>query len=211
VGLLGQIRSKAVLRLRDSTWYSDAFRHEAQECGSGYDLSSRRFRSAAARSYYNLMRGAFLPMTQEYDSKWLSQFGMDAASPFLDRELIAFALAIPAEMQVWKGVPKALFRRAMNGILPTEIQQRRSKGDVTELMNSSVTACFDQVLNYLRLRRNGEEFGFIDGDVLRRELDRMHGESQVDVAAAWRALSLVGLEEWLKTFFPAQSRRAANQ
>ena len=137
--LLGRLRSKAVLKLRDSAWYSDVFRREAEQSGSVYDLASRRLPSAAARSYYSIMRGSFLPMTQEYDSKWISQFGMESASPFLDRELIAFGLAIPAEMQVWNGVPKALFRRAMKGILPPEIQNRRSKGDVTELMDDSVT------------------------------------------------------------------------
>ena len=39
----------------------------------------------------------------------------------------------------------------------------------------------------------------------------MQGDSKGDAAAAWRALSLVGLEQWLKTFFSAQSVSAQNQ
>jgi asparagine synthase (glutamine-hydrolysing) len=209
--VLGRLRSKTVLKLRDSVWYSDAFRQEVKVHGATYDLTSRKFPTAAARSYYNIMRGTFMPIALEYDNKWLSHFGMESASPFLDRELIAFGLAIPAEMQVWNGVPKALFRRAMHGILPSEIQQRRSKGDVTELMDASVIECFDQLVQCLHPPTKAEEFGFVDGDVLREELKRMQTESPRDSAAAWRLLSLVGLEQWLKTFFPAQSATAGNQ
>jgi hypothetical protein len=174
-------------------------------------LTSRKFPTPSSRNYYGLVRGSFLVVGQEYDSMWLSPFGMDSVSPFIDRDLIAFGLAIPAEMQVWNGVPKALFRRAMNGILPPEIQHRRSKGDVTKLMEDSVTACFGQIASYLGKPTTAEAIGVINGDILRQELAQLQSAPSVAPTAARRALSLFGLEHWLKTFFPAQSVTAGNQ
>lgn len=211
VSSLGRLRSKAVLRARGSDWYTKTFRDEAKRSGAAHALVARNFHTPSSRSYYGLVRGSFLVAGQEYDSMWLSPFGMDSVSPFIDRELIAFGLAIPAEMQVWKGVPKALFRQAMNGILPPEIQYRRSKGDVTELMEDSVTACFGEIADHLAKPTAAEEIGLIEGEFVRRELEECQATPNVDPDVARRALSLVGLDHWIKTFFPTRSRTARDQ
>jgi asparagine synthase (glutamine-hydrolysing) len=53
---------------------------------------------------------------------------VEARVPFLDRELVEFALALPAEMKVRDGVGKWLLKQAVDGLLPGEIVHRPKQG-----------------------------------------------------------------------------------
>ncbi len=53
---------------------------------------------------------------------------VEARVPFLDRELVEFALALPPEMKVRDGTGKWLLKRAVSGLLPDEIVNRRKQG-----------------------------------------------------------------------------------
>ncbi len=53
---------------------------------------------------------------------------VEARVPFLDRELVEFALALPPEMKVRDGIGKWLLKRAVDGLLPSEIVHRPKQG-----------------------------------------------------------------------------------
>ncbi len=53
---------------------------------------------------------------------------VEARVPFLDRELVEFALALPMEMKVRDGVGKWLLKHTVEGLLPSEIVYRPKQG-----------------------------------------------------------------------------------
>ncbi|HEV2975272.1 MAG TPA: asparagine synthase (glutamine-hydrolyzing) [Solirubrobacteraceae bacterium] len=53
---------------------------------------------------------------------------VEARAPFLDRELVEFAIALPMEMKVREGVGKWLLKRTVDGLLPSEIVHRTKQG-----------------------------------------------------------------------------------
>lgn len=53
---------------------------------------------------------------------------VEARVPFLDRELVEFALALPADMKVRGGVGKWLLKRTVDGLLPSDIVHRKKQG-----------------------------------------------------------------------------------
>jgi asparagine synthase (glutamine-hydrolysing) len=53
---------------------------------------------------------------------------VEARVPFLDRELVEFALALPMDMKVRGGVGKWLLKRAVDGLLPSNIVHRKKQG-----------------------------------------------------------------------------------
>ena len=57
----------------------------------------------------------------------VARFGLEARHPFLDRRLAEFLLAIPGEQLYRGGRSKWLLRRAMDGILPGPVLERRDK------------------------------------------------------------------------------------
>jgi|HubBroStandDraft_3_1064219.scaffolds.fasta_scaffold00250_4 asparagine synthase (glutamine-hydrolysing) len=53
---------------------------------------------------------------------------VEARVPFLDRDLVEFAIALPARMKVRDGVGKWLLKRTVDGLLPGEIVHRPKQG-----------------------------------------------------------------------------------
>lgn len=51
--------------------------------------------------------------------------------PFLDRRLIEFCLALPLEQKINNGWSRIILRKAMEGILPPEIQWRKDKANLS--------------------------------------------------------------------------------
>ena len=58
---------------------------------------------------------------------------VEARVPFLDHELVEFALALPAEMKVRNGEGKYLLKKAVEGILPPEVINRPKQGFVAPM------------------------------------------------------------------------------
>ncbi len=53
---------------------------------------------------------------------------VEARVPFLDRELVEFAMALPPRMKVRDGVGKWLLKRTVDGLLPSDIVHRKKQG-----------------------------------------------------------------------------------
>jgi asparagine synthase (glutamine-hydrolysing) len=54
--------------------------------------------------------------------------GLEVRSPFLDRELVEFALRVPAHLQLRGASGKRLLKYAVRDLLPPEVLRRRKKG-----------------------------------------------------------------------------------
>jgi len=79
--------------------------------------------------------------------------GLEARTPFLDRDLIAFAQAIPAELKLWRGddgggepVEKWILRKAAADLLPDDLLWR-TKSQFDE--GSGVVATIDAAMSRL--------------------------------------------------------------
>jgi asparagine synthase (glutamine-hydrolysing) len=56
------------------------------------------------------------------------RFGLEARAPFLDQELVAFALSLPLSEKVNHGKTKIALKRALRGVVPNEVLNRRKRG-----------------------------------------------------------------------------------
>ena len=64
----------------------------------------------------------------------------------LGSDLLGFLMAIPGEVQNQDGVPRALLREAMRGVLPEPVRQRTWKANFTAAVNQGLAATTAQVL-----------------------------------------------------------------
>lgn len=76
--------------------------------------------------YYELNSGLYQNVLEELD-KIAAVFHMEFRYPFMDPRLLEFCLALPPEQQLFNGWDRIIMRRAMENILPPEIQWRRNK------------------------------------------------------------------------------------
>lgn len=77
--------------------------------------------------------GLSLPLYQrtlEIAHRCAASFGVEARYPFFDRRLIDFCVALPEDQKFSGGRTRLVLRRAMEGILPKEIQWRADKGNL---------------------------------------------------------------------------------
>lgn len=128
--------------------------------------------------------------------------GLEIAFPFLDRDLVSLLMGVPGEMLTWKGVPKALLREAMRGVLPEAIVGRTWKGDFSHVVNEAMEHDYAQLVRCLEDGGMAVSLGYAKGDVMRAEVarlkDRIRGP---DCGVTWSLSDLLGLELWLQVFF----------
>jgi asparagine synthase (glutamine-hydrolysing) len=103
---------------------------------------AERLRAAAERAEADTvadersthLRGLSSPLYQqtlELADQSAAAFGLEPRFPFFDRKLIEFCVAVPPEQKFAEGWSRLVMRRAMEGVLPPEIQWRGSKSNLS--------------------------------------------------------------------------------
>lgn len=102
--------------------------------GKKVDLARRERRRAMPSERAAHVEGISQPLYQltlEVADKCAAAFGVEPRYPFFDRRLIEFCIGLPGEQKFGGGWPRFLLRRAMQGILPPEIQWRTMKSNLS--------------------------------------------------------------------------------
>jgi asparagine synthase (glutamine-hydrolysing) len=120
--------------------------------------------------------------------------GIDLRFPLLDRDLIAWCLAAPAEEKFANGYPRALLRNGMVGYLPDKVRYRRDKFDFTgHVVSGMMRADRDMVEGVLN-DKDGRLQPFFNMAVLQERWKALqHPSHNVDghsIQAIWRAIVL---------------------
>jgi asparagine synthase (glutamine-hydrolysing) len=183
-------------------WFSDRlrqFEHTASDRPAKLPLE---FHSVHARAIYVEARSKYHVHCMEWNNKAAALNGLNCAFPFLDRDLVQFLMAVPGDVQNAAGVPRAMARDGMRGVLPDEIRTRVWKADPSALLNAGVrheAVEFKRVLDGNSL---AVKMGFVEGARLSADVEEMLvGERQKGCEDSWRVADLYGLEAWLRVFF----------
>ena len=88
-----------------------------------------RYATVHARTIYQTVRAKSHRLEIESDAKIASGCGLAHVTPFLDRDVIAYLMSVPGEVLNRDGVPRALLRDAMDGIVPADILRRTWRDD----------------------------------------------------------------------------------
>jgi asparagine synthase (glutamine-hydrolysing) len=115
--------------------------------------------------------------------------------PYLDRELVEFLLAIPREQVVRPGQRRSLMRRAMRGIVPEAILNRRRKAYVARGPATFFAASRSQLAAWSH-NMVSDSVGIVDHVAFLRILESLREAQQVPLIPLLRTF---GLEKWLRT------------
>ena len=85
--------------------------------------------NSAREVHTNELNAPHLPLNLELLDKVAAVFSLDIRLPFFDRRLVEFCLAIPPRLKLSQGRTRYIFRYAMEGVLPKEIQWRSTKAN----------------------------------------------------------------------------------
>jgi asparagine synthase (glutamine-hydrolysing) len=87
--------------------------------------------SGARWKHWQSLNSSLIPLGLELLDKVTNNFSIEARYPFFDRRLVEFCLALPSDQKLSNGWTRIVMRRAMEGILPPEIQWRFTKADLS--------------------------------------------------------------------------------
>lgn len=150
------------------------------------------------------------PYAFEVHAAFYRSMGAQARYPFWDRQVVEFCLGLPAREKLSRGWSRLVLRRAMAGVVPDSILQRRDKMDFTVHLarglvrhhNERICDLFGSTASplapYLDLARARSIYAAIAADP-----DRASGRA---VQMVWRAAAL-GI--WLEMGCGAQVSGAA--
>jgi asparagine synthase (glutamine-hydrolysing) len=193
-----------------SAWFRDAFIRQAPR---------REFRhhepagaSAHARGLYREARSRYNVQCLEWQNKIGAMYGLEPAFPFLDRDLIQFLMSVPGAVLTRDGVPKAILRHGLKGMVPGSILARKSKADFTAVTNAGIRQDCSAATLVPASFPSGIARGFLEERALATALaeaqDALEGET---VVPGRNLAGLVGLELWLSAFFEGDRRDAARK
>ena len=196
------LRLRVFDRRRPKRWFSPRFLAAAQRHRYRLATFERRFHSAHAQAVYIEARSKYHVQCMEWNTKVAALYGLDVSFPFLDRDLIAFLMAIPGEVHARDGVPRILLREAMRDILPESIRTRIWKTDFTRFVNHGVREDGLAILESMSADCLGVRFGFLDANRLAPELSRLASMlNTADCVDSWDLADTYGLEMWLQVFW----------
>jgi asparagine synthase (glutamine-hydrolysing) len=114
--------------------------------------------------------------------------------PYLDRDLLEFLCAIPREQIVRPGQRRSLMRRALVGIVPSEILDRRRKAYVSRAAFSALArerAWFDE----LSINMIASSLGIVSAPCFAQIVQRARKGQEVPIVTLLRTIEL---EIWLR-------------
>ena len=197
------LRLRVFERRAPKPWFTRAFLESALKHRYQLATFDRPFHSAHARAVYIEARSKYQVQCMEWNNKVNALHGLDAAFPFLDRDLIAFLMAIPGEIHARGGVPRVLLREATRAVMPDSIRARTWKADFSPYVNMGMRQDAEAILRTLHTDCLGVRMGFLDAGQLQPELARLaQGLSGPHCADSWELADTYGLEIWLRVFWP---------
>ena len=93
------------------------------------------------------LKSGCLLMAIEAMDIFTAAFSIERRCPFMDKRLIEYCLALPVEQKLDRGWSRMVLRRAMENILPSEIQWRGDKSTSTPAMIETLTKYDSELLD----------------------------------------------------------------
>lgn len=139
--------------------------------------------------------GALDTIRRQLATKYLpTQPAFEKRYPFLDRDVLEFAFAIPREQLLRPGYRRSLMRRAMADIVPAEILERRRKSFASRGPRVAISTEWDS-LSALTKSMATSRFGIVDQQLFREALLAFRNSDKVPLI---RVMRTVTLEAWLR-------------
>jgi len=143
-------------------------------------------------NHYRLLNRAILSDSLEVLDRAAGAFGLELRYPFFDKRLVEFCLSLPPEQKISGGWTRMVMRRAMDGILPTEIQWRGGKSDLGPGFDYGLRTFEHSRLEKVFLHQSEVIEQYLDVSAVRTAYHRFVAgvATQDEGLLMWRAVSL---------------------
>jgi asparagine synthase (glutamine-hydrolysing) len=132
-----------------------------------------------------------VPFALEGLDRIAAAFSIESRYPFFDKRLVEFCLALPPEQKLNQGWTRVILRRAMTNILPTKVQWRENKANLSPNFNRSLLAFERELLEEVILNDPQAIEEYVNVPALREAYHRYTSwGNDNDAITVWRAITL---------------------
>jgi asparagine synthase (glutamine-hydrolysing) len=185
-------RAKLNSNEKEKPWIDSNFaRHyevAARQLGPSHDFGSRLWGYRARAQTITVVSWQRASATDR------SMEGPEKRFPYLDQNLLEFLLAIPASQLLRPGERRSLMRRALAGLLPQEILNRKTKAVSARKVMTAVQVNWETLESILQAAVSSR-LGFLDPTQLRECLIKGKNGDAPQLVGMMRAIAL---ELWLQ-------------
>jgi asparagine synthase (glutamine-hydrolysing) len=129
--------------------------------------------------------------------KFSMAHSLEARAPFLDHELVSYALSLPQHSKIANGVTKRVLKQAVSGFLPDNVVNRRKQGfrvPLPEWLQGPLAGWAEDRL----FSRTARQLDFLDFDYI-RSLWQQHTSGRADRSFdLWCLINVFG---WYECWF----------
>ena len=178
------------------------------------DLKNRYFEAVAkthpedvcpSEAHWNALCSGIFAFALESFEKMAAGFEIEARFPFFDRRLIEFCISLPANQKVHKGWTRSIFRRAMNNILPFDVQWRTDKANIGLSYKINMIKYGSAQVEEALFGSSDMLEKFIDRKTLITAYSRYRTDPLKHGQEAMLIISTVYLSSWLRQSFGSQT------
>ena len=92
--------------------------------------------SIGQKQLLDLLHGGFRVLSGEITDRLLARAALEVRRPFNAVRLVQFSFATPARLRLFGGVNKYIHVRALEGILPSQVCERRTKAEFSSVFRA---------------------------------------------------------------------------
>jgi len=177
---------------RPAAWLNPAFVRRNREALTGYENRIKLFGSLP--TFQENVSTLVMLRRQLACSELSSEPPREKRYPYLDRSLLEFLFAIPRKQLVRPGQRRSLMRRALIGIVPDELLNRKRKAFVSLGPRAGIAAELPHLLE-LGQHLLISSLGIADSTIFVEAMLRIRQGADVPVVTIMRTL---GIEIWLR-------------
>ena len=120
-------------------------------------------------------------------------FGIEYRHPFMDKRLIEYCLALPADQKLSQGWSRIVLRKAMEGILHPEIQWRGDKSNLSRSFEEGLFKFDKELLKETILNKSKDAADYLDTEQLCNIYNTLIAKNKLrsnTIEEIWSAISL---------------------
>ncbi len=183
------------------------------ELAQRFDLQDRLQERQRRHSLHTGVRGEhFLGLTSglvqialDTVNRAATASGLEIHHPFFDRRLVEFCLALPAQQKLDEGWTRIILRRAVEGMIPPQVQWRQRKADLSASFNRGFVSFEWELLESYCQERLTHLAPYIRQETLIQSIEILRqAKAKGDFTprkvseAATTAWVVVNLDQWLR-------------
>jgi asparagine synthase (glutamine-hydrolysing) len=191
-----QIQMPAAFRIRTTnlarvdSWINPDFGRRSHMAVRQLELASAPLAwTPSARDWFQTVKNLANQISAQHPSL------EEVRYPYLDRRLVEFLISIPTEQLLRPGQRRSLMRRALSGILPAGILQRKTKSGSSRYYSSALARLWTQLQEILK-KPLVAECGYVDQRSL---YDALVAAKSGNLPVCFvRLFRVLALELWLR-------------